>query len=70
MWCHFLVSGRRPGDGDNLLKLVLDAIQDAGVIPNDMRAAEAHYAVDHCAKGEDRTEIVILRRQTDGVAPP
>lgn len=58
----FHVSGRRAADGDNLMKLVLDAIQDAGVVGNDMRVTEGHYTVDKCPRGEDRTELVIARR--------
>lgn len=58
----FHVSGRRAADGDNLMKLVLDAIQDAGVVGNDMRITEGHYTVDRCPKGRDRTELIIARR--------
>jgi Holliday junction resolvase RusA-like endonuclease len=58
----FHVSGSRAADGDNLHKLVLDALQDAGVVPNDMRISEGHYSVHRCPKGEDRTSIVVHRR--------
>ena len=59
----FYVSGRRAGDIDNLEKLVLDALQDAGVVGNDMWITECHSTVDRCVKGEDRTAIVIRHRR-------
>lgn len=58
----FHVSGRRAGDIDNLQKLVLDAIQDAGVVSNDMYVTEIHGSVDRCQKGQDRTAVVIHPR--------
>lgn len=33
--CHFYYKGKRRGDIDNLLKAVLDALQDAKIITND-----------------------------------
>ena len=58
----FYVSGRRAGDIDNLEKLVLDALQDSGAVGNDMWITECHSTVDRCAKGEDRTAVVVHPR--------
>lgn len=56
---HFK-GGARPGDIDNLEKLVLDAAQDAGVFPNDMQIVEVHKRVIRPSTA-DKTVLEITR---------
>lgn len=52
---HF-AGGRRPGDLDNLAKLVLDALQDAGVYPNDLQVTELHARI---VQPSERDQTVV-----------
>src|SRR3954462_10070311 len=56
---HFS-GGARPGDVDNLQKLVLDSVQDAGVFPNDMQVVDIHSRVIRPST-EDKTVLEIVR---------
>lgn len=56
---HF-VGGARPGDIDNLQKLVLDALQDAGVIPNDLQIVELYARIIRPSVA-DKTVVSVER---------
>lgn len=52
--------GARPGDIDNLEKLVLDAMQDAEVFPNDMQIFHVDKTIIRPARS-NKTEIEVRR---------
>lgn len=63
---HF-AGGARPGDIDNLEKLILDAAQDAGVLPNDMQVVEVHKRVIRPSR--DNKTVIEIARLKEPLAP-
>lgn len=59
---QFYVSGSH-GDGDNMEKLVLDALQAAGVIANDRQVRRMRWSVDTLAETGRREQCTVLRMQ-------
>lgn len=58
---EFHVFGVQP-DGDNAEKLVLDALQDAGVVTNDRQVKDCHWALFASPKADQRTVVRVARR--------
>lgn len=58
---EFHVFGVQP-DGDNAEKLVLDALQDAGVVGNDRQVKDCHWALFRAAKDQQRTVVRVAPR--------
>lgn len=53
--------GKRAGDIDNSLKLVLDALQKSGTFNDDSQVRSLHARVIEVPVGDEQTEIVVRR---------
>jgi Holliday junction resolvase RusA-like endonuclease len=61
-YCHVRNPTQLP-DGDNLWKLVSDAIEEAGVINNDRQITKATHEVVEVPAGQERTVVWFGTRE-------
>lgn len=54
---------RKDQDGDNFLKCLFDALQEAGIIENDRNVIDVHYLVFNASK---KTSKVVIKLESMG----
>lgn len=62
---RFHINSRSRADADNLMKLLLDGLQDSGAIGNDMRVVEQRSKKIWVATGTEKTIVWIGRPEED-----
>jgi Holliday junction resolvase RusA-like endonuclease len=65
--CAFYVNSRSKADSDNLVKLVRDAMQKAGVFTNDVQVQRGWDQIDVVPDGTEHTVVWFGRPEEAGI---